>query len=128
MNHYWIFRVLGGVLLLVGIAAVGFFAYQAGAAQGALTVPGATVAVPVYGPPHEGFAHAFFLLPFLICLAPFFLCLFIFLPLRMMFGPRHMRGHFGHWHHCHAEGDPAQDDFVPPPFAEWHRRAHEKKQ
>jgi hypothetical protein len=121
MKNYWIFRVLGALVLLVGIAAVGYVAYNAGLAHGQTAVPAAQLVAPMYRSGEWHGMPGLSVLPFLLCLAPFFLCFFIFLPLRMIFGPHrmHMMHMHGRWHG--EEGD------VPPPFEEWHRRAHEKK-
>jgi hypothetical protein len=123
MKNYWILRVIGALVLLIGIAAVGYIAYNAGLAQGQTAVPAAQFVAPMYrGGEGHGFGlSGLFFLPFLLCLVPLFLCLFIFLPLRMIFGPHrmHMMHMHGRWHG--EEGD------VPPPVEEWHRRMHEKK-
>jgi hypothetical protein len=123
MKNYWILRVLGVIVLLIGIAAVGYVAYNAGLSQGQTAVPAAQVVAPMFrgGEGHGfGFSGLIFL-PFLLCLVPFFLCLFIFLPLRMIFGPHRMgmMHMHGRWH--------GEEGSVPPPVEEWHRRMHEKK-
>jgi hypothetical protein len=125
MKYLWILRIVGVIILLTGIAAVGYFAYTAGVAQGQTAVPavaetdGAVLGHAV-GSFHPARGLAFF--PGLLCLAPLFLAFFIFMPLRMIFGPSRMpmRMH-GRWHGC---GDSSE---VPPPVAEWHRRMHETK-
>ncbi len=122
MKHLWIVRIIGVIVILIGIAAVGYFAYTAGIAQGQAAVP----AAPASGEVEAwhggwGFHHpGLFFSPGLLCLVPLFLIFFICLPLRMVFGgPRmHMHMH-GRWH--------GEEGEVPPPFAEWHRRAHEGK-
>ena len=130
MTNSWLVRIVGVVILVIGIAAIGYAAYTTGVSQGQAAAP---VAIEVEGTGawqapwgmHPFRGMAFF--PGLFCLAPFFLCLFIFLPLRMIFGsPRpmfgppwlHMRMH-GRWHDC--------GDEVPSPFEEWHRHMHEDK-
>jgi hypothetical protein len=120
MKNYWILRVIGAIVLLVGIVAIGYVAYNAGLAQSQTAVPAAQFVTLWHGGAGWHPLGGLLLLPFLFCLVPFFLCLFIFMPLRLIFGPHrmHMRMH-GDWHG--EEGD------VPPPFEEWHRRAHEKK-
>jgi hypothetical protein len=138
MKNYWIFRLIGVVILLIALVAVGIFAYNMGLAQGqsaAVTAPQAGVIEMSRG----GFGfhplQALAALPFLFCGGLFFLILFILIPLRMVFGPHrmgirmhgqcegeegpgpmHFHGHWKKW-----EGD------VPPPVEEWHRRMHEKK-
>lgn len=119
MQNYWIFRVLGAILLVIGIIAVAIFAFNIGLTQGQTAVPAATGAELAHG---TGWWHPAQLLlfsPLLLCLIPMFLCMFVFMPFRLMFGPRrpHMHMH-GRWH-C-EEGD------VPSPVQEWHRHMHEK--
>jgi hypothetical protein len=118
MKCLWIVRLVGVTVLLVGIAAVGYFAYTAGVAQG----QGAVSAAPSGGEiaaRHGGWGFlprgGWFFFPGLLCLVPLFLIFFLCLPLRMVFGPHRMDMH-GRWH--------GQDE-VPPPFEEWHRRMHE---
>jgi hypothetical protein len=125
MKYSWIIRIVGVLVLLVGIAAVGYFAYTAGLAQGQTAAP-VTTGADAIGAGHAPWGYhpvrslAFF--PGLLCLAPFFLCLFIFLPLRMVFGSHRMRMHMhGKWH----EG--GCGDGIPSPVEEWHRRMHETK-
>lgn len=123
MKYSWIIRTVGVVILLAGIAAVGYLAYSAGLAQGQTTAPAAAEAATGAAGQSPWGWHPFHGWPFfpgLLCLAPFFLYLFVFLPLRLVFGPRrmHMPMH-GRWHHCWF------DDEDPSPVAEWHRRMHE---
>jgi hypothetical protein len=120
MKNFWILRVIGAIVLLVGIVAVGYVAYNAGLAQAQTAVPATQYVGPAHGYMGWHPLGGLFFLPFLLCLVPFFLCLFIFMPLRMIFGPHRMQMHMhGRWHG--EEGD------VPPPVEEWHRRMHEKK-
>jgi hypothetical protein len=120
MKNYWFLRVLGAIVLLVGIVAVGYVAYNAGLAQGQTAVPAVQSVAPWHGGMEwHPFAGLIFL-PFLLCLVPLFLCLFIFLPLRMIFGPHRMRMHMhGRWH--------GEEGEIPSPVEEWHRRMHEKQ-
>jgi hypothetical protein len=118
MDKYWIVRVVGVVLLLIGVVAVAGLAYAAGQSQ--VSVPAAAEAVsavPARG--YWGPMHLLGALPFLLCLAPLFLGLFICLPFRMIFGPRrhawHMHGRCGRW----GEGD------IPEPVRKFHDRLHE---
>jgi len=118
MRNYWVFRVIGAIVLLIGIVAVGFIAYNAGVANGQTLAP----AVQSMGPWRGGMeGHSLvgglIFLPFLFCLVPLFLGFFIFLPMRMMFGAHRMHMH-GRWH--------GEEGSVPTPFEEWHRRMHEK--
>jgi hypothetical protein len=130
MKYSWIFRIVGVCILVIGIAAVGYFAYTAGFAQAQTAAP-VTAESENLASWHTGggfhLLRGLALFPFLICLAPFFLCLFIFLPLRMIFGmPRMMYGppwmHMRMHGRCHdREGE------VPSPFEEWHRHMHQEK-
>ena len=113
-------RAIGAIVLLIGIAAVGFIAYNAGVAQGQTVAPAVQSLAPwrggMVGHPLAGLIF----LPFLFCLVPLFLGFFIFLPMRMMFGAHRMHMH-GRWH-----GGEEGEGSVPPPIEEWHRRMHEK--
>jgi hypothetical protein len=122
-----VFRIVAGLVLLAAIAGIGFFAYQAGVANGSPitvqspsggTAPGP---YPYYG---YGFWHPFPFFGFGFgcfgLLIPLFLLFLAFGAFRrMLWGPRwgwrHM-GHHGPWGE-HGEG-------VPSMFAEWHKRAH----
>ena len=121
----WVLRIAGAVILVIGIAAIGYAAYTAGLAQGQTAAP-VVVETGETGVVHAPWIfHPFrglMVFPGLLCLAPFLLCFFIFLPLRMIFGPHRPPMHWhSRWHEC-GEGMP-----VPPPVAEWHRRMHETK-
>jgi hypothetical protein len=125
MNNHWVFRGIGAILLLIGIAAVGYIAYNAGLANTQTAAPAVQASAAQTTEAWHGSEgwhplHGLRVLPFLLCLAPFFLCMFIFLPLRMIFGSHRMGMHF----HGRLHGE---EDCIPPPFEEWHRRAHEKK-
>jgi hypothetical protein len=125
MKYLWILRIVGVIILLTGIAAVGYFAYTAGVAQGQTAVPvvAETGSAELW---HAGWGshpvRGLMAFPALLCLAPLFLVFFICMPLRMLFGPHrgHMHMH-GRWH----DGGCGED--VPPPVQEWHRRMHEEK-
>jgi hypothetical protein len=125
MRYLWILRIVGVIILLTGIAAVGYFAYTAGVTQGQTAVPALSeTGDAVLGHAGWGFrpARGLALLPGLLCLAPLFLAFFIFMPLRMIFGPHRMQMRMhGRWHGCSDSGA------VPPPVEEWHRRMHETK-
>jgi hypothetical protein len=96
---------------LAAAAAVGFFAYNAGFAQGVAesarvaATPGGPAPYLYMWPRPWGFGFGFF---------PFFLLLLCFFLLRRLLwgGPRWGWGHYY--------------DGVPPRFDEWHRRAHER--
>lgn len=119
-------RIVSALVLLAAIAGIGFFAFQAGVAQGSpITIEapsGDANAVPApypyygYGMPFHrpfGFGYGFGCFGLLIPLFLFFLAMKAF---RFMFwGPRwgHHMGHWGKW-----EGG------APPMFEEWHKKMH----
>jgi len=122
-------RVVSALVLVAVIAAIGYFAYQAGVAQGSpITIEapsGETAPMPYpyygWGMPfhHRPFGFGFGFFGFLILLFLFFAAL---RALRFLFwGPRwgwghhggHGHGPWGHW-----------ENGVPPMFEEWHKRAH----
>jgi hypothetical protein len=139
-----VFRILAGLVLLVAIAGIAFFAFNAGMTRGValnLQSPAAQSAPAGQPIPYYGYG-----MPFLHPMPFFgFGCFGVLIPLfllflafgaarRMLWGPRwgwhhHLR-HDGPW----GEKGPGSPDFVPPMFAEWHKRAHgeapadEKKQ
>jgi hypothetical protein len=133
MNRSIVFRLILTLVLLVVVAGLGIFAYNAGVAQGlaqniqAAGAAGAKSAQPLpypyYGMP---FAHPYGFpgFGFLGCLIPLFL-LFIFFGLMRAIiwrGPHEWRHHRMHgWHGGDGE------EGLPPMFAEWHRRAHGEK-
>ena len=108
MNRNTGFRIVAALVLVAAIAAIAFFAYQAGIAQGSpvtLEAPsGQTVPAPY---PYFGILIPLFL---------FFLAIHAF---RVLFwGPRWGRGyHHGPWRR-------GWDGDVPPMFEEWHKQAH----
>ena len=126
MNNNIGLRIVSALVLIAVIAGIGFFAYQAGVAQGSpVTIQAPSgdanaMPAPYYGygmPFHRGhFGFGFGCFGILIPLFLFFLVMKSF---RMLFwGPRwgwgHHRGHWGRrW-----EGGP------PPIFDEWHKKAH----
>jgi hypothetical protein len=125
MKYLWILRIVAVIVLLTGIAAVGYFAFTAGVAQGQTAVPAAaeTGSAELWRAGwgfHPGRGLMFF--PALLCLAPLFLGFFICMPLRMLFGPHRMPMHM---HGRRQDGECCGD--VPPPIEEWHRRMHEEK-
>ena len=121
------FRIIAGLVLLAAIVGIGFFAYNAGVARGAvvnLPAAGATNAQPypyfAYGLPFWG------PFPFLGfgCFGPLLALFLVFLAFgafrRLLWGPR-----WG-WHHMdrrHWMGEEGEEG-LPPFFREWHRRAH----
>jgi hypothetical protein len=125
MKYSWVLRIVGVILLVAGIAAIGYFAYTAGVAQGQTTVPVGVEtgdAAILHGPWGMRPFHGMAFFPALLCLAPLFLAFFIGLPMRMIFGPHRMQMQMhGRWHGCGREGD------VPSPLVEWHRHLHEEE-
>ena len=112
MNNRHLFGALAiGALLLVGAAAIGIGAYNAGVAQG-IAEGGRMIAAPAAGTPYayvwrRPWGFGFF--PFFPVL---FLLFFFFLVRGLLWrGRRH-----GSWRY--------RDEGVPPVFEEWHRRAH----
>jgi hypothetical protein len=119
MHNYWIFRVLGAILLVIGIVAIAVLAFNIGLTQGQTAAPAPTGAALVHGTAWWSPFHLIFLSPFLLCLIPIFLGMFVCIPLRLLFGPRHHHMHMhGRWH--------CEDGEVPSPVREWHRHMHEK--
>src|SRR5262245_44966842 len=127
MTRRIVLAVLLVLVLIAGAAAVGYYAYQAGVAQG-LVQSGKVVApdapsgyvYPYWGGPffyHHPFGFGF---GFLGCLIPFLFFILIFSLIRLIvFGPRRWGGWgYRHW------GPGGWEKGVPPMFEEWHQRAH----
>ena len=123
-------RFVAALVLISVIAAIGFFAFRAGVAQGSpITIEApsgetAPMPYPYYGygyghgmPFHRPFGFGFGFFGFLILLFLFFAALRAFRFL--LWGPRwgwgHHGGHgpWGRW-----------ENGMPPMFEEWHKRAH----
>ena len=125
-----VFRVISAIVLLAAIAGIAGFAFNAGMLRGeslSVQAPAAGVPpVPGYAYPMP-FMHPFFGFGFLGLLVPLFLLFLAFGAFRrMLWGPR-----WGMMHHMHNMRDMQHGpwgehngDFVPPMFAEFHRRAH----
>lgn len=123
MNGKIALRVVAGLVLLAVIAAIGFFAFQAGVAQGSpITIEAPSgEGMPMPYPHYEyGYGmrghHPFgFGFGCLIPLVGIFLLVLALKSFRvMMWGPR-----WG-WGGRHGWGE----HNVPPMFDEWHKRAH----
>jgi hypothetical protein len=131
MNRRVFLSIVVTLLAVAVVAAVGFYAYSWGLAQGALqnaqiVVPGGgegTAPVyPYYAMPYHfgrwgwGWGGAFGLVQCLVPVLGFFLLLAL------------LRGLFWRpWGHRWGWGGPSRWDpehGLPPMFAEWHRRAH----
>jgi hypothetical protein len=135
MNKQIIFKLLAFFVLLAAIGGVGFFAYQAGVAQGSpITIKapsGETLQQPY---PYYGHGMPYYPHPMGLgfgcfgVIIPLFLFVVAMKALRFMFwgsrfGHHHMMGGHGHWRgHCGGHGNEEGD--IPPMFAEWHKRAH----
>ncbi|HJS19238.1 MAG TPA: hypothetical protein VJ785_10845 [Anaerolineales bacterium] len=125
MNGNTGLRIIAVLVLVAAIAGIGFFAYQAGVAQGSpITIEApsgetAPMPYPYYGwgmPYHHPFGFGFGCFGFLILLFLFFLA---FKAFRFaMWGPR-----WG-WGHHHGAWGRGWEDGAPPMFDEWHKRAH----
>lgn len=127
MNNVY-FRVIAGLVLLAAIAGLGYFAYNAGVAQGTVVnLPASAGETAAQPHPYFGYGmrfwhpFPFFGFGFFGLLLPLLLLFIAFGAFRrMLWGPR-----WG-WHHMHhrgwmgAEGEAG----VPPFFTEWHKRAH----
>ncbi len=116
-------RIIAALVLIAAVAAIGFFAFRAGVAQGSpvtIQAPSGQTApmpYPYYGWGFHPFGFGFGCFGFLIVLFLFFLALratrFLFWGPRWGWEHRH-HGHWGrHW-----------ENGVPPMFEEWHKRAH----
>ncbi len=124
MNGKIALRVVSGLVLLAVIAAIGFFAFQAGVAQGSpitLEAPSGEAVPAPY--PFYGYGYGMrFHHPFGFgfgCFGPLLALFLLFVALKsfrmMMWGPRWGWGHrHGHW----------GERGVPPRFEEWHNRSH----
>ena len=136
MTKHIVFRIVAGLVLLVAIAGIAFFAYNAGVMHGAaldiktLTAPaeGQPQTLPFHG---HGMAfthmHAFPFFGFgcFGILLPLFLLFLAFAALRhMLWGPRWGWGHPMHGMHAPWGDKGPWGEGVPPMFAEMHRRAH----
>lgn len=120
MNGRTILAIVLVLILVAAGASIGFWAYNAGVAQG--MVESGKVAAPAQGfapyPFYYGpFFHPFGFGLFGLLIPLFFLFLFFGL-LRALFWRGRWGGHgpHGRW----ADG-------TPPMFDEWHRRAHEQQ-
>ncbi|HMB24091.1 MAG TPA: hypothetical protein VKP08_14710 [Anaerolineales bacterium] len=125
-------RIIAALVLLAAVAAIGFFAFQAGIAQGSpvtIKAPSGETAPlpsPYYGygwgmPFHRPFGFGFGCFGFLIVLFLFFVAM---RSMRLLFwGPRWGWGPWGHHHGGHGRWG-RWENGVPPMFEEWHKRAH----
>jgi len=130
MSEKIVLRIVSALVMIVAIAGIAFFAYQAGVAQGSpvtINAPsgdGVPMPQPYYG---YGYGMRYFH-PFgfgIGCFGPL-LALFLFLLAMRAFrfafwGPR-----WGWRRHMHEHGPWSKhwEDGAPPMFTEWHKRAH----
>jgi hypothetical protein len=124
MNGRVVLGVLVAIVLIVGLAGVGVYAYNIGVAQGMIDsgkapvpVAPAPYAYPFYGPfSFHPFGWGF---GFLGCLFPLLFFLLFFSLIRLIvWGPR------WRWHHYRRWDRDERD--VPPMVEEWHRKMHEQ--
>jgi len=125
VNRRIVFGVLLVLVLIAGAVSLGAYAYNLGVAQGLAQSgelgdlpPGAELrAFPYYGGPfwfYRPFGFGFF-----GCFGPLLFLFLIFVLFRgLWWGGRW--GYGPGWKHGHREKR------VPPPFEEWHRRAHDQ--
>ena len=130
MNGKFVFRIVATLVMVAAIAAVAFFAFNAGVAKGSpITIDApegqvAPVPYPYFGhgygmPFHRPFGFGFG------CFGILFTIFFLVLALKAfrfaVWGPR-----FGHASRMHGpwRGHWGENG-VPPMFDEWHKRAHE---
>jgi hypothetical protein len=127
MNGKTGLRIVSALVLLAAIAAIGFFAFQAGVARGSPITIEAPSGERVPAPyPHFGYGYGMrYHNPFTWgfgCLIPIFAVFLLVLALKsfrvMMWGPR------GGWGHRH---DHWGERGLPPMFEEWHRRARKRR-
>ena len=124
-------RIVAGLILLVAIGAIAFFAFQAGVAQGSpITIEppsGDANAVPA---PYYGYGYGMrFHHPFGFgfgCIGPLLALILLFIALKsfriLFWGPRWGWG--GHRHGGHGPWGRHWEGGAPPMFDEWHKRAH----
>ena len=116
MNGRFVWRLVIALVLVAVVVGLGFVAFNAGYAQGALdsgkiVAPVGGIVPPVYGP--------LFFRPWGFGFGPF-ACLFPLFGVFLLFGLMRVLFWGGRWggHHHGERG-------VPPMFEDWHRKAHE---
>ena len=124
MNGKIVFRILAGLVLLVAIAGIAFFAFNLGMAQH-VQLPATANGQAAYPYLGYGFWRPF---PFFGfgCFGPLIALFLLFLAFRALsfifWGPRWSHGE--HMHHGWRRG--WDENGVPPMFQEWHKRAHDE--
>jgi hypothetical protein len=112
--------VLGSLILIAGLAAIGYLIYQAGVAQGAgLGAEALEFTRPMVRP--GGFLTGLLGFLLLIMLFKFTMRLFFFPFFAFGMGGHHFHRRYG-W-----RGKWSERDDLPPFFKEWHERAHESE-
>jgi len=136
MFKHVVFRIIAGMVLLVAIAGIAFFAFSAGVTHGAaldvksLATQGDGQMIPLGGYGHTHFYFPAFGFGCFGLLAPLFLFFLALAALRhLLWGPRWGWGwrHRMH-HHMHEHGHGPWDDDIPPMVAEWHRKMHNENE
>ena len=126
MNGNVGWRILSALVLLAAIAGIGFFAYQAGVAQGSpvtLQAPSGQAVpapYPYYGMPFYrpwGFGLGFG------CFGPLLVLFLVLIALRA-FRFAFWGSRWGWGHHQHGPWGRRWENGMPPMFEEWHKRAH----
>ena len=125
-------RIIAALVLIAAIAGIGYFAFQAGMAQGSpITIEAPSgdgnalpAPYPYYGygygmPFHHPWGFGFG------CFGPLLALFLIFLALKsfrlLFWGPR---WGWGHHRGGHRPWGRHWENGVPPMFEEWHKRAH----
>jgi hypothetical protein len=126
MNEKIGLRIVSVLVLIAAIAGIGFFAYQAGVANGSpISIEAPAGDANVIPAPHYGYGYGLRYHPFGFgfgcfgILIPLFLFFLAMKAIRFIFwGPRWGWGHrHGHWGGRWEGG-------APPMFEDWHKRAH----
>ncbi len=130
MKKHVLFRIISAVVLIAALAGIAGFAFNAGMTRGLALNP-QSAAILEQGCPGLEFGYGYrpHMFPGAFLPGLLFMLFLIFLAIkagrRMMCGPRfgwhHHMPHPGAWDEHNNEGN-----FVPPMFAEMHRRLHEK--
>lgn len=131
MKKHILFRIISAVILIAAIAGIAAFAFNAGMSRGlALNPQSAAIMEQVRPGMDYGFPYRAHMFPGAFLPGLFFVIFLFFLAAgagrRMMCGPRYGWGHHLHHHGGGWDENRSDENFVPPMFAEMHRRAHEK--
>lgn len=125
MNERFGLRIVSVLVLIAAIAGIGFFAYQAGVANGSpisIEAPSGDANVAPVPYSHYGYGYGMpFHRPFGFGLGCFGLLIPLFLFFLAMKAMRFM--FWGHGHHMRHWGR-RWEGGAPPMFDEWHKKAH----